>query len=63
MIKDEENYINNFYSDFFVDMIFPYGKTKMKTDKFVEVLSRDQFQYIFYGKKLRDKFVNFASIL
>ena len=63
MIKDEENFLNNFYDDFFAGMIFPQGQKSMKTDKFVEVLSRDQFQYIFDGKRLRDKFINFASLL
>jgi hypothetical protein len=63
MIKDEENYLSHFYKDFFVGAIFPHEQNQMKKSTFIDIVTREQFEYIFDAKTLRDRFRNFADIL
>ena len=34
MIVQEEDYLENFYDDCFVNLIFPYGQSRLQLDKF-----------------------------
>ena len=63
MIRDEETYLENFYRDCFAELAFPFGDTHMKTNQFIEVLSKENFSFLFDGRKLKDRFMNYASHL
>ena len=63
MIRDEETYMDFLYRDIFIDQIFPYGKSRMQTTDFIELLKNEQFEFLFDARKLKDKFMNYASNL
>jgi len=47
MIDEEESFLNSFYRDCFAELVFPFGHSHMRVEKFVEVLSRDNFSWVF----------------
>jgi hypothetical protein len=47
MIAEEESFLNSFYRDCFAELVFPFGHSHMRIEKFVEVLSRENFAWVF----------------
>jgi hypothetical protein len=47
MCEEEESFLNSFYRDLFAELVFPFGHSHMRTEKFVEVLSRETFSWVF----------------
>jgi hypothetical protein len=47
MQAEEESFLNSFYRDCFAELVFPFGHSHMRVEKFVEVLSRENFSWVF----------------
>lgn len=47
MIDEGESFLNSFYRDCFAELVFPFGHSHMRVEKFVEVLSRENFAWVF----------------
>jgi hypothetical protein len=47
MIDEGESFLNSFYRDCFAELVFPFGHSHMRIEKFVEVLSRENFSWVF----------------
>ena len=60
MIDEGESFLNSFYRDCFAELVFPFGHSHMRIEKFVEVLSRENFSWVFDPEQLRGRFMNMA---
>jgi len=60
MIDEGESFMNSFYRDCFAELVFPFGHSHMRIEKFVEVLSRENFSWVFDSEQLRGRFMNMA---
>jgi len=60
MCEEEESYLNSFYRDCFAELVFPFGHSHMRTEKFIEVLARENFSWVFDPEQLRGRFMNMA---
>lgn len=60
MCEEEESYLNSFYRDCFAELVFPFGHSHMRTESFVEALSRESFAWVFDAEQLRGRFMNMA---
>ena len=60
MCEEEESYLNSFYRDCFAELVFPFGHSHMRAEKFIEVLSREAFSWVFDPEQLRGRFMNMA---
>jgi len=60
MRDEEESFLNSFYRDCFAELVFPFGHSHMRVEKFVEVLSRENFSWVFDPEQLRGRFMNMA---
>lgn len=60
MIDEGESFLNSFYRDCFAELVFPFGHSHMRIEKFVEVLSRENFSWVFDSEQLRGRFMNMA---
>ena len=58
MIDEEESFLNSFYRDCFAELVFPFGHSHMRIEKFVEVMSRENFSWVFDPEQLRGRFMN-----
>jgi len=58
MCEEEESYLNSFYRDCFAELVFPFGHSHMRTEKFIEVLSRENFAWVFDPEQLRGRFMS-----